>query len=88
MKANEGFVLKNILEEYMLLPTGSNIDRFAGTVVLNQVSAFLWEKLRQDTTRQELLEALLREYDVPRETAEKDLDRLLARFREYGLITE
>lgn len=88
MKAKDGFVLRTIVDEYMIMPTGENISHFDGTVVLNEVSAFLWEKLQKEITKEELLEALLAEYDVPRDVAEKDLDGLLKRFTEYGLITE
>lgn len=86
MKAKEGFVLRTIVDEYMLLPTGTNIGRFDGTVVFNEVSAFLWQKLQQATTRQNLLDALLEEYDVSQDVAEKDLDALLERFSQLGLL--
>lgn len=88
MKAKNGFVMRFVVDEYILMPTNDNIDRFNGSVVLNEVSAFVWERLQQDTTREELLEALLNEYDVSRETARKDLDAMIARLREYGLIEE
>lgn len=86
MKAKEGFVLRTIVDEYMLMPTGANITRFDGTVVLNEVSAFLWNRLQQDTDRDALLAALLEEYDVPREVARQDLDALLLKFTDLGLI--
>lgn len=86
MKARDGFVLRTIVDEYMIMPTGSNISRFDGTVVLNEVSAFIWEKLQQPVTREMLLETLLAEYDVTPAVAEKDLDALLQRLAEYGLL--
>ncbi len=86
MKAKDGFVLRNVVDEYMIMPTGANIGEFDGAVVLNEVSAFLWEKLQSSVTREELLNALLEEYDVPKDIAERDLDALLKRFDEYGLI--
>lgn len=86
MKAKDGFVLRNVVDEYMIMPTGTNIGEFDGAVVLNEVSAFLWEKLQSSVTREELLNALLEEYDVPKDIAERDLDALLKRFDEYGLI--
>lgn len=86
MKAKEGFVLRTIVDEYMLLPTGTNIGRFDGTVVLNEVSAFLWQKLQEPVTRKTLLGALLEEYDVSRDMAERDLDGLLERFSQLGLL--
>lgn len=86
MKAKDGFVMRTIVDEYMIMPTGVNISQFDGTVVLNEVSAFLWEKLQRDVTREELLEDLLAEYDVPQEIAQRDLETLLNRFAEYGLL--
>lgn len=86
MKAKDGFVLRNVVDEYMIMPTGANIGEFDGAIVLNEVSAFLWEKLQSSVTREELLNALLEEYDVPRDIAENDLDALLKRFDEYGII--
>lgn len=86
MKAKDGFVMRTIVDEYMIMPTGENISQFDGTVVLNEVSAFLWEKLQRNVTREELLEDLLAEYDVPREIAQRDLETLLNRFAEYGLL--
>lgn len=86
MKAKEGFVLRTIVDEYMLMPTGTNITKFDGTVVLNEVSAFIWKELQQDTCRESLLTALLTEYEVSREVAQRDLDALLEKFTELGLL--
>ena len=88
MRAKNEFVMRSVVDEYIIMPTDDNINRFDGSVVLNEVSAFVWEKLQENTTREELLAALLNEFDVAQAVAEKDLDALLARFREYGLIEE
>lgn len=86
MKAKNGFVLRTIVDEYMLMPTGDNISRFDGTVVLNEVSAFVWKQLQQATTREQLLTSLLEEYEVSQDVAESDLDALLQKFTELGLL--
>ena len=86
MKAKKGFVMRCIVDEYIIMPTDDNIDRFEGTVILNSVSAFIWEKLHQDTTREMILEALLDEFDVTPQLAGSSLDDVLQRFMEYGMI--
>ena len=88
MKAKNGFVMRFVVDEYMLMPTDDNINRFDGSVLLNEVSAFIWEQLQKETTFEELLAAMLAEFDVPEAVAKKDLEALLATFREYGLIAE
>lgn len=86
MKAKEGFVLRTVVDEYMIMPTGTNIGKFDGTVVLNEVSAFLWQRLQQNTDREALLAALLAEYEVSGEVAARDLDALLEKFTGLGLL--
>ena len=86
MKIKEGFVLRNVVDEHIVMPTGDNIAKFDGAVVLNEVSAFVFKQLQNAVSREDLLEAMLAEYDVARETAEKDLDALLESFAQMGLL--
>ena len=86
MKIKNGFVLRNVVDEFIVMPTGDNIAKFDGAVVLNEVSAFVFKQLENAVSREDLLEAMLAEYDVARETAEKDLDALLESFAQMGLL--
>lgn len=86
MKIKENFVLRNIADEYIVMPTGSNIAVFDGAVALNEVSAFIFEKLCSPTSKEDLVKAVLNEYDVDEETAAEDVDNLISRFEEMGII--
>ncbi len=88
MKIKKGFVLRSVVDEYMIMPTGENIARFDGTAVLNEVSAFVFRQLENAVSREDLLAAMLAEFDVDEQTASRDLDVLLTRFRELGLLEE
>ena len=77
MKIKNGFILRNVVDEFIVMPTGDNIAKFDGAVVLNEVSAFVFKQLENAVSREDLLEALLAEYEVDRETAHKDLDALI-----------
>ncbi len=88
MKAKSGFVLRHVVGEYILIPTGENIGTFNGTVLLNDVSAFLWEKLQSPICREDLLTAMLDQYQVDEATAARDLDALLEKLRSYSLIED
>ena len=88
MKAKTGFVLRNVVDEYILMPTGDNIVQFNGTVLLNEVSAFIWEKLQNPISREDLLKAVLDEFEVDKATASADLDALLETLRGYGVIED
>ena len=53
---------------------------------LNEVSAFIWAQLQQETTEDAVLDAILEEFDVDLEIAVKDLESLLDSFAEMGLL--
>ena len=88
MKARSGFVLRKIMGEGMLMPAGDNIKKLGGALLMNGVSAFVWEKLQTPVSRDELLTAILGRYQIDPETAAADLDRLLAKLKEFGVIEE
>lgn len=86
MKIKEGFVLRNVVDEFIVMPTGDNIAKFEGAVVLNEVSAFVFKQLENPVSRDDLLAAMLNEYDVDEATAAADLDALLEKFAEMGVL--
>ena len=88
MKIKPGFTLRNVVDEFMVMPTGENIKSFGGTVVLNEVSAFIYRQLEQPISREDLLTQLLSEFEVDEATAAADLDALLAQFRQIGLLED
>ena len=85
MKIKDGFVLRNVIDEFIVMPTGSNIAKFDGAVVLNEVSAFIYKLLANPMSRDDLLTAVLNEYDVDEATAAADLDNLLEKLADMGV---
>ena len=88
MKIKEGFVLRTVVDEFIVMPTGENIAKFEGAVVLNEVSAFIFKQLENPVSREDLLAAVLGEFEVDEATAAADLDALLSQFREMNLLEE
>ena len=88
MKARDGFILRNIAGEYMLMPAGAMVGTFRGTVLMNELSAFLWEKLQVPRTRSDLLSEVLVQYRIDEDTAAADLDAVLADMKQMGIIEE
>ena len=86
MKIKEGFVLRNVMDEFIVMPKGENISKFEGAVVLNEVSAFIYKILEQPVSKEDLLTALLEAYDVDEATASSDLDVLLDKFANMGIL--
>lgn len=88
MKAKEGFVLRSVVGEYILMPVDEAILQFNGAVLLNEVSAFVWKQIQTPVSKAELLKSILDEFEVEEEVAARDLDALLETFSGFGIIEE
>ena len=74
------------MNEYLLMPTDENIGIYRGAVLLNSVSAFFWEKMQAPVSRDDLLTAVLNEFDVDENKAANDLDAFLEKMNQLGII--
>lgn len=86
MKIKEGFVLRNICGDYVVIAVGKQTLDFQGIIKLNETGAFLWEKLQQDCTAEELLTAMQAEYAVDEATAREDIRAFIDSLQAAGLF--
>ena len=59
MKVKEDFLLREVAGCYVVVPVGKATINFNGMLNLNETGAFLWEKLQNDTTKEQLLQEML-----------------------------
>lgn len=86
MRIKDGFVLRKVAGSYIAVAVGEEAVSFNAMVTTNETGAFLWEKLKNDTTEEELVSALLAEYDVDAETAKADISEFLSKLRDGKLL--
>ena len=86
MKIKPGFELREIADNYVVIPTESNVVDFSSMIMLNEVSAFLWLQLLEDKSENDLLKAVLKEYDVDKETAAEDIKIFIKELAAAGVI--
>ena len=87
MKLKEGFVLGNIAGEHVVLPSGDDLDLSTMTT-LNDTGKFIWDQLEKDTTIEKIVDAILGEYDISREEAEKHVTAFVEKLRKYDFLAE
>lgn len=87
MKIKDSFLMKTVAGKIIVVPVGNATLDFNAVVSLNESGAFLFSRLQEkDCTSEELLEALLGEYDVSREIAEKDIARFIEKISDAGMM--
>ncbi len=88
MTLKKGFVLRQVGGKYMVVAVGAATLDFRSIITLNETGAFLWQQLQEETTAEDLVAALLAEYEVTEELACADVDTFLGSLREAQLLDE
>ena len=86
MKIEKEFVLREIAGEYILVPVGSTALELNGLITVNEVGVFIWKLLQNDVTLDEIVKAVLDEYDVEESVARKDAADFLAVLQENNIL--
>ncbi len=77
MKVKNGFVVRSIAGESVVVALGEASKSFNGIIKLNETGRFLWDKLSEGCDTEGLVEAILSEYEIDRQTAEADVSRFV-----------
>ena len=88
MKRKEGFVLREVCGEKVIVGEGLGAVDFGKLVSINDTAAWIWNEAgRQgDFTVDSIAEALCEVYEVDLETARVDVDRILTQWKELGVL--
>ena len=88
MKIKDGFLLKNIAGEWVVVPTGDRALRMQGAMILNDVASFIWRQLQSSVLYEAVLDAITNDYDIDRSEAKRDLDAFLLRLQEIDALDD
>ncbi len=85
MKIKDGFVLRQVAGNYILMNLGGELN-FNGMITLNETGAFIWKAVEQGKTKEETAKMLSDEYDIDFQTALKDTEIIIDKMAEAGII--
>lgn len=79
-----GYIIREIAGEYLAVPVCS--DGGSHIVILNPVSKFLWERMQEKTTVEQLVCAVVDEYGISADEAESDINDFINQLKESNLL--
>ena len=89
MRIKEGFILRSICGEYVVVGEGLAQVNFNKMLSRNNSAAYLWKELEgKDFTLDTMVDLLLENYDVTREQAAEDVEKLLQIWIKEGVVQE
>lgn len=87
MKLNENFLTQEIDDTQVMVATGD--AEFSGIVRSNQTAAEIVNLLKEETTRDEVVDKMCAKYDEEeRDVIAADVDMVIETLRKVGAITE
>lgn len=87
MKIKEGFELREVCGEHIIVAYGDkNID-FSKVINLNEPAALMWKSvIGKDFTQDDLCKVLLETYEVDEDTVKDDVTRIVEEWKNIGLM--
>ena len=87
MKIKEGFILRSICGEFIVVGEGLAQVNFNKMLSLNESAAYLWKEVEgKEFTPEDLVNLLLDKYDVSRKQAAADVEKLTATWVKEGVV--
>ncbi len=86
MKLRDGFITHTSNGEHITVTAGNTA--FNGMIRSNQTAGFIMECLKDDVTKEDIVEKMLEKYDADRERIESDVDKVLEQLRSIGAIDD
>lgn len=88
MKQKEGFVLRTVCGEHVIVGEGLGTIDFGKLISLNETAAWLWKKADEmgNFDIDSLTKALCEEYDVELDQARQDVTKMVGQWQELGIV--
>lgn len=86
MKIKEGYILRKVGTQNVVVAVGEASRDFNGIIRLNETGRFLWEQLSEDKTEEQLTAALLEHYEVSEDKAKADVKAFADKLRGAQLV--
>ena len=86
MKLRREFITQDIDDTLFLIPVG--VEDFTGIVRSNPTAAFIVNLLKNDISKEKIVEAMRVKYDAPAQTIEEDVEEILETLRKIHALEE
>ena len=88
MRIKDGFLLREVAGNYVVIATGEDALEFNSIVTINEIGAFIWNKITEGKDADAIADAITGEYSVDRDTALKDTNDFINQLKEAKIIEE
>ena len=88
MRLRGEFVLRQVMDDIVVIPVGKTALELNGMILLNDVSKVIWECLEQETNEEHIVTAVLDAFEVSSQEARADILEFLDQLRKMQMLEE
>ena len=77
MKIKDGFVVRELAGQSIVVALGEASKTFNGMIKLNDTGRLIWDMLAEGKSKEEIADKFIAEYDVDRSIAERDINAFI-----------
>ena len=86
MKIKKELIKREIAGESFLVPLGKTVYDANGLFILSELGSFLWDRLSDAQSADDLLRDVLAEYDVDEATAKTHVSAFVGKLKEHDFF--
>lgn len=88
IKIKDGYILKKVAGENIVIATGEARLSFNGIITFNEVGAEVFTRLDGTRTLSQITDEIAAIYNAPKELIKADIEKLVEKMRSNGLLEE
>ena len=88
IKKKGTFVLRQLMEDFILIPCGKTAETVNQVLTLSETAAFIYERAESAKTAEQLVRLVSREYQVDEEDVREDVEEILETLKTAGILEE
>lgn len=91
MKIKNGYILREMSKKdgiFVVVSVGEERGNLKGYITLNESGAFIWKLLEKGATKEEIVQALLSEYEVEKSVVEVDVESVIQKIKSIGALDD
>lgn len=86
MRIKNGFVLREVAGQNMVIATGEASKDFHGMIKLNNTGKEIWQGLQEGLSEEQIAKKLQEKYQIDGEKAEQDTKEFVGKMLEMGFV--
>lgn len=86
MKKTEGYLIKKLENEYVLLPFGERAEEVNEVISLSETAGFMYLHAEEADSVDELAEIVSQEYEVEKSVVYEDVEAVVKTLKQKGVL--